>query len=177
MTEPLEIVGMGGSAVFSPDGRHRFRLDRWWEEDDSRRVVFVMLNPSIAGAHEDDQTIRKCVGFAKRTGFGRLSVVNLFSHIATQATDLVGYMDQQRLGSDPFIAGAANDADRIVLAWGSAPKGMKTEHAFRVNEVLTLLIAASRSPAPPFYCLGKTAAGYPRHPSRLPYATKMEKYS
>lgn len=179
MTEPVQIEGVGGSAVFSPDGRHRYRLDRWWDgapSDDSRRVVFVMLNPSVAGAHDDDPTIRKCIGFAKRNGFNWLSVVNLFSLVATQTTDLAATDERITPFTDGFVTAAAADAKRVVLAWGAPPRSIEEQHRFRTIRTLAALCRPETTPAPPFYCLGKTSAGYPRHPSRLPYSTPLEEY-
>jgi hypothetical protein len=73
--------GPGGpakSAVISPCGLYRYRLTRTW---DAVRwsAAFVMLNPSTADAVDDDPTIKRCVGFAKRWGCGGIVVANLFA--------------------------------------------------------------------------------------------------
>src|SRR5437588_2477108 len=82
-TDLLEPACSRGSAVFSPDGRYRYLLTRRLGR--SRRVAtFIMLNPSTADAINNDPTIRKCVGFARRWGCGLLQVVNLFALRATE---------------------------------------------------------------------------------------------
>jgi hypothetical protein len=52
-----------------------------------------MLNPSTANAEEDDPTIRRCVGFARRFNCGKLFVVNLFAYRATKRKDMLAARD------------------------------------------------------------------------------------
>lgn len=47
------------------DGPYRYWLTREWDAE-KPRVLFVMLNPSTGDHEEDDNTIKRCVGFAKR---------------------------------------------------------------------------------------------------------------
>jgi hypothetical protein len=58
-----------GWAEIDPTGQYRYLLGREWEPSKGR-VVFVMLNPSIADEKQDDPTLRKCVEFAKGGGSG-----------------------------------------------------------------------------------------------------------
>jgi hypothetical protein len=75
-----------GDAVFSADGRYRYRLTR--DLGGKTTVTFIMLNPSTADANLDDPTIRRCKGFAKDWGYGRLIIVNLFAFRATDPRDM-----------------------------------------------------------------------------------------
>ena len=59
------------SAELSEDGRYRYWLSRRLEMGE-RTVLFVGLNPSTADVQQDDPTIRKWVGFARRWGFNSL---------------------------------------------------------------------------------------------------------
>ena len=59
-----ESTSMHRTALFSPCGTFRYRLGRRWSE--GRTVAFVLLNPSGANEHVDDQTVRRCVRFAQR---------------------------------------------------------------------------------------------------------------
>jgi hypothetical protein len=167
-----KVEGIGGAALFSPDGRHRYRLDRDLVNDpdgNGGRLLWVMLNPSVAGAHEDDPTVRKCVGFARRMNFERLSVVNLYSLVSTDPADLADASDRITRQTDTVTVLAAAEADQIVVAWGSPPKGLDpTLHFFRVHRVLRLLRGKN------VVCLGRTKEGWPRHPSRLAYDTDLE---
>jgi hypothetical protein len=56
------------NATISPCGKYRYWLERKWGPGTPQ--VFVMLNPSTADASEDDPTIRRCMGFARREGAG-----------------------------------------------------------------------------------------------------------
>src|SRR4051812_28327830 len=66
---------MERSATFSEDRSRRFELVRDWRDEigaPQTTVLFGMLNPSKAGEHDDDPTVRKTIGFARRWGFGRV---------------------------------------------------------------------------------------------------------
>lgn len=79
MTATLEIKK---DATISDCGKYRYRLSRIWEP--GRPVAtFVMLNPSTADATNDDATIRKCMGFARRWNLGGIHVGNLFAYRAS----------------------------------------------------------------------------------------------
>src|SRR4051812_41324552 len=68
---------MNATAIFSRCGKYRYLLTRSWA--DGPTATFIMLNPSTAGAEQNDPTIRKCIGFAQRLGFGGLQAINLFA--------------------------------------------------------------------------------------------------
>lgn len=145
---------MTGSAIISPDGVYRYRLERTFEGNPNQRLVFIMLNPSTADASTDDPTIRRCIGFAKREGCGGLVVVNLFALRATDPTAL-------RAASDPVgpenysNLSDASYSGRVVAAWGAHPFA-----ATQGRKVAWALTLGDR----PLYCLGMTRAGAPRHP-------------
>jgi len=70
-------------ATFSTDRVYRYALWRVWDAALPSFVV-IGLNPSTADETENDPTIRRCIGFAKREGCGGLVMLNLF---AVRATD------------------------------------------------------------------------------------------
>ncbi len=147
---------MIGGALFSADGRYRYRLWRRW--DPSRRVIaFCMLNPSTADAERDDPTIRRCIGFARAWGRGGVEVVNLFALRATDPISLRDSSDPVGSENDRAIAAAARRARAVVIAWG-----MHGMLGARDREVLALLSRRTR-----LLCLGWTVQGQPRHPLYL----------
>ena len=113
-----------GDAVFSGCGRYRYRLTR--ELGGKLTLTVVMLNPSTADGSADDPTIRRCKGFAKDWGYGRLVIVNLYAFRATNPKDMwrLAHADRNRphlpLGN---IIGEDNDS-AISRAVGEARYGI-----------------------------------------------------
>lgn len=65
---------MKKNAVIDESGQYRYSLIREWDPD-KPKVVFIMLNGSTADAENDDPTLRRCIGFAQRWGFGSHIVI------------------------------------------------------------------------------------------------------
>jgi hypothetical protein len=152
-------------AMLSPCRRYRWRLWRVWDPS-KPKVVWVMLNPSVADAHADDATIRRCVGFAKQWGYGGIVVVNLFALISTDPKGLLGESNAiGRPENIEHIYAVIDDAPGlIVAAWGNnVPKGY--EH----HEESIISILRGRGAQ----CLGLTNSGRPKHPLRLNYNMKL----
>lgn len=145
------------SAYLSADGQYRYALHRRWGQGDP--LTFVMLNPSTADAEQDDPTIRRCVGFARRLGFDGLRVVNLYAFRATKPDDL--WRAEEPTGGDRNDdllreVGWLCRHSLVIAAWGVHAK------PDRVAQVLAF---------PHWHrveCLGLTKAGAPRHPLYLP---------
>ena len=78
---------MISKAEFSLDGHFRYSLSRIWENK-LPKVLFIMLNPSIANSKKNDPTIRKIISYSKSWGFGGLYVGNLYSHISPYPKDI-----------------------------------------------------------------------------------------
>src|SRR5688500_18287560 len=72
-------------ATLSACGRYRYHLERRWA---THVLPIVMLNPSTADAEIDDPTIRRCMGFAKRDGYGGIAVCNLYALRSPSPDDL-----------------------------------------------------------------------------------------
>jgi hypothetical protein len=114
MTEPI--------AEFSPCRKYRYTLWRTWLEPliaqrTIRYVNFICLNPSTADETKDDNTIRKCVKFAKRWGYDALCVTNLFAYRATKPSDMKSQIDPVGPNNDFRLVSVAKDAALVVAAW------------------------------------------------------------
>jgi len=153
-TDGSLIAGLAGAA-FSADRAYRYVLTRTWDAT-APAVTWIMLNPSTADAMKDDPTIRRCKAFARREGFGGMSVVNLFGLRATDPRTLREHPDPVGPANDWFLRLHAQAAPRAVAAWGAhgALRG-------RVAEVAGMLAV---SPGVRLECLGVTKDGHPRHP-------------
>jgi hypothetical protein len=157
---------MSGGADLSDCGRYRYRLWRdGWDEEDDRACLFVMCNPSTANAVDDDATIRRCVGFCSRWGYGRLFVVNLFAFRSTDPRGLLTAADPVGPDNDVWIAAELKAASRVVLAWGSPSQpALRRLIAARVRQIMSFADFPPNTGR-----LGSCKDGSPRHPVRLPY--------
>jgi hypothetical protein len=109
------------SAIISPDGRYRYRLDRH-TPGAKHKVLWVMLNPSTADHEKDDPTIRKCIGFTERLGFKSLMVGNLATLRTPHPKELLSAM---RRGEDitgpdhlTHLKAMFEEATIAIAAWG-----------------------------------------------------------
>ena len=150
-------------AVISPCGTYRYLLTR--PVSSAGGVLgFVMLNPSTADALKDDNTIRKCMGFARQFGYGRLAVVNLF---ALRSTDpaLLKQFQGDIIGpkNNAYIEALAARADRLIGAWGNHGKLFKRDQAVRQ-------LLQQRQ----IYALGELSRdGQPKHSLYQPYDSEL----
>jgi hypothetical protein len=125
-----------------------------------------MLNPSTADASKDDPTIRKCVGFCERWGFGLLIVCNLFAFRSTAPKGLLSAADPVGPDNGIWLHQEARAADRVVLAWGSHA-GLKPLLSKQLEAIDRTLGRYSEKT----FTLGRCKDGNPRHPLMLAYST------
>ena len=149
MTQPMER-----HAIISPCGVYRYRLSRRWADGPS--CMFIMLNPSTADALQDDPTIQRCIGFAKREGCGAMDVVNLMAFRATKPVNLPD--GKSALGPDNayWVCRTADECrGPHIAAWGAHKKAERY-----AKGLLHVFSARGRD----LMCLKKTASGAPGHP-------------
>ena len=162
----LAPYGFDSGATFSPCRLYRYHLWRAWG-DREKRVAFIGLNPSTADETEDDPTIRRCIGFAKRWGFGAYDMLNLF---AWRSTDPMGIVRPDPIGvdNDATILRVAKSAGRVVLCWGSHKKlgHLVPERAVAVRALLASLSGRVGH-------LGRNHDGMEKHPLYLPNTTSF----
>ena len=170
------MVAMECGAIFSADRRYRYRLTR--RIDGGRgAVMFVMLNPSKADEVDDDPTIRRCRGFTKRWGYGKLYVVNLSPFMATYPADLAaGLPEPSDVQERNFrvIKETTAESDLVVVAYGNSVKNLERSDGARGRA--RLLTRSFADAGHELHCLGVTELGHPRHPVRLAYSTALEVY-
>lgn len=142
-------------AYFDSGGLYRYSLWRVWDAT-APKLAFIMLNPSTADAQINDPTIRRCISFAQTWGYGRLEVVNLFGLRTPHPQELRQAADPIGAQCDEYIQTAAQQADRIILAWGN------WGNFCRRDQAVIKLLASDK-----LYCLGFNQSGQPRHPLYL----------
>lgn len=143
-------------ATFSQDRRYRYALWRAWRPSEPR-VLFVMLNPSIADEVRDDPTQRRCRRFALDWGFGGYSVGNLFALVSTDPRALRAAGDPVGPGNDDALMRLHAEHDLTVAAWGAG--GRFRGRGKAVGEMLSRTGSLA--------CIGVCKDGSPRHPLYL----------
>lgn len=154
--------------------KYRYTLWRSWPIEDlvgfersaeTRAHEYLMvigLNPSTADDKQDDPTIRRCIDFAKRWGFGGLCMTNLFAWRDTKPENMKAasspIQPEGTRDNDKWLQHCADEAGMILAAWGT--HGDYLNRAKRVIEML-----------PPMKCLVKNADGSPKHPLYVPAST------
>ena len=154
------------NAKFSNDGKYRFWLRRFLSDAEKEKpiCVFVMLNPSVANAKNDDPTVRKCRQFAQNwrfgnSNFGSLEIVNLFAFVSFDPEKIRrGGAKMIGKNNDDWILRTCKKADLVVAAWGE-----NGEIQNRGKFVLNLLKRNGIKPK----VLGINQNGEPKHPLRL----------
>lgn len=154
VADALPLPDRSRGATFSPCRTFRYDLWRVWSEGPS--VAFIGLNPSTADETQDDPTIRRCIGFAKSWGFGRMHMLNLY---AFRSTDPMGLLPdlESKVGpdNDEVLLNVAGRCSFVIAAWGA--------FAFahdRGNRVARGVIGCSGQ----VLVLGRNQNGSPKHP-------------
>lgn len=161
--------GLYRDAMISPCRQYRYSLVRRWDRS-KPYLPFVMLNPSTAGATQDDPTIRRCMSFARREGCGGIVVVNLYAFLSPdpkrlrEVEDPVGPFNKRVIYDAAIVA--AEVGVPVICAWG-------------VNDITQAAggaLAEAREAGAKIMCLGKTSGGHPRHPLYVKGDQPLEAY-
>lgn len=162
---------LGRSAVISACGRYRYRLER--DVSDQGIVAAILgVNPSTADAKVDDQTIRKDMGFARRLGCRRIIKGNKFAFRATDVKALRTARDPIGPENDAYLGDIMQDADIVIVAWGSLSKLPK-----RLRSRWRTIVKIAGVFGKPLYCFGTAQDGQPRHTLMLSYDTPLIEWS
>lgn len=164
MLQGADVVTEGDArswACFSMDHTFRYLFGRQW---DACAPWFVcgMKNPSIAGGQEDDPTVRRVLGFARREHCGGILVWNAGARVATDPAEW--------LKSDDPVGPRNHEAIRAavkrpllavcVLAWGKPAN--KREAKILTSAKLTAVTFRRHRQIG-----AATKDGWPRHPLYL----------
>ena len=127
-------------------GDYRYTLTRVWDLS-LPTITFVLLNPSTADETQLDPTLKKCVKFAKRDGYGGMTILNLYAFRSPYPKVMNAAADPVGPDNDRVLAAATG---MVVAGWGTGA------HPARVAHALTLL--------PRLHALKITKDGHPQHP-------------
>ena len=158
----------GNGAELSPCGTYRYTLTRQWE--DGPCATWLMFNPSVADATEDDATIRKCIGFSKRWGYGRLIVVNLYAARSRDPKAVARMVNPVGGFNNYWIREALGESRQLICAWGCA------QHMPSINERIRDVMVIAQEKYVETVCLGRRLDSHPRHPLMLAYEIQREPF-
>lgn len=157
---------MKKKAVFSIDRKYRYFLKRSWDSS-KPSCCFICLNPSIADEINDDKMVTRCIKQAKIIGFGSIEMVNLFAYIDTNRNTFYSVSDPVGLNNDDYLLRSAKRCETVIVAWGN-----EGTYKNRSDEVLYTL----KNKGIEIFCLMKNLSGLPRHPGRMKYVEKLERF-
>lgn len=135
---------------------HRYLLWRHWSPY-GRVLPWIMLNPSTADAQQDDPTIRRCIDFSKRWGYGGMIVANLFAVRSPSPDAMVRTDDPIGPGNDRVLAAISRPLTMVVCAWGRlgrcGGRGAAVLQQIRHNLAVPMCLGLNgdRSPKHPLY--------------------------
>lgn len=158
------------SAVLSPCGRYRYRLDREINLMGLQgiTIAYFGVNPSTADATVEDATTRRWMGFAAREGASRYIAGNPFAFRSKSVRALANAQDPVGPDNDAHIAQIIADADLLVPCWGARAKVPRRLHG-RLDALLNTLKASGK----PVKVFGWSQTGDPLHPLFLAGSTPL----
>lgn len=165
MSEQLALFNDLSGAVFSDCMLYRYNLWRVWNQE-APRLLWCMLNPSTADHTKNDPTIRRCIDFSKRLGFGSTEIVNIFAFRSTDPKLLFTQLDPIGVKNDAAIRTARARCSKVICAWGE--HGVLLDRGARVNELLKEF--------GPVFCLKRNTSGAPGHPLYIKGDTQPIEY-
>lgn len=158
-------------AAISDCRLYRYTLFRKWAGIDRLPVMWLMLNPSTADASLDDPTIRRCIAFSKRWGYGAMWVGNLYAWRATDPKGIRLSRDPEGIWNRDRLQSMASSSEKVIAAWGNHGAAAGAEY-------LAHILPKTHGG---FWHLGLTNSGQPKHPlargkSFIPYDTQLQEW-
>lgn len=155
--------GVTGTAIWGgPKDCYRYRVayrnTRW--EPFGRTLAIIMMNPSTASHLWFDPTLRKCWKFAEQRCFSTMIIGNVFAYRATDQKRLAQVDDPIGPQNDAILLGIADEADIVVLGYGTPQIPRLRERGPQVARMLR-----DAGVAPHVFELSKF--GVPKHPLYL----------
>lgn len=147
-------------AVFSDDHMHRFLWKRVWDKTKPIATV-IMLNPCESDGIITDTTTSLVINnVARLENFGGVAIVNLYSMLTSKLNfKWNADSDLNHEENDGYIMKAAEEASKVILAWGRAEDTNK-----RVEERAGELIKKLSKYKDKLYVISDGAGRYGMHP-------------
>lgn len=156
-SKPPWPKGSKVDAKFSDCGRYRYALSEIWDRD-LPLVMFLMMNPSVAGIEHADPTLIRTGRYARAWGYGGQLVGNIHAYRLTESKLLAKVQEPVGPKNDATLLHMAKKAEIVVLAYGLPPMPLRA----RAATVVQMLGATVK-----LKYLALTKDGTPKHPGRL----------
>ena len=136
---------------------NRYQLWRIWNQE-KPLILFILLNPSKADDKNDDKTVKKLIGFAKKFEFGGFYLGNLYSMVSTTPSPDNFIKDETR--NIKHIQIMKKKCKKIIIGWGN----LGTYPCWLLDNLSETM------------CLGINKNRTPKHPLYLSYKTQLINY-
>lgn len=147
------------SARFSPCTLYRYTLEEIWDPE-LPLVMWLLMNPSVAGLDHADPTLRRTGEFSRRWGCGGQLVGNVHAYRVTAQKRLLEIDDPAGPENDAALVAMARRAGVVMLAYGQPPKPLRARSA--------AVVALLRATGAKLFALRLSKDGSPYHPLYLP---------
>jgi hypothetical protein len=155
MANAHESSSVRSEAVFSPCRQYRYWLCREWGIA-APFGVFLLHNPSVAGAFWIDPTLAKCNNLAVQWGWRGFGVVNLWPNVSSRINPRITIPSAITAENAVWLTRARKLADIFVIGTGS-----------RVSKrAVAALIRHLQLPGP-FHAIDTNNGGTFLHPARV----------
>jgi hypothetical protein len=160
-SKPRWSVGSTITARFGGENDcYRYELAEMWDTA-LARLMWLMMNPSVAGIDHADPTLLKTGTFARSWGYGGQLIGNVHAYRATDSKRLLTVNDPVGPENDAALLDMAARSEIVVLAYGKPPKPLRP----RAARVVQMLQEAGATLT---YLKLSEVDGTPWHPLYLP---------
>lgn len=151
-----------GTAQFSPCKLFRYTLEReFLDVEGSRRIAWLMLNPSTATGEKNDPTVNRTCIWSHAWGFRYSTVINMYAFRSPRPADLWKADDPIGPLNDETIRWVVSKAELVICAWG-----VHAKRGGRAKQVIDDLLDRGTPPSK-LKALVLTKDGIPGHPLYL----------
>jgi Uncharacterized protein conserved in bacteria len=142
---PPFVWKKGVRAEIDQTGKYRYLLELPFRQVPKKKALVILKNPSIADGQAGDQTANRVAKYLYLKGYDKVTLANLYAYRSPEPKDLVAMSKKWGIDAvigphnDAAITVAAQEADLIILAYGTPPGSFKADYDRRISQVKTLL--------------------------------------
>lgn len=120
----------------------RYLLEIPFKNKGVKKVLVILKNPSKANKSLSDLTIDRVLTFCHNEGYGKVYIMNLFSHYSTKPNGITQLIDDGRYSeavgdkNDSILKEVLGMVDEVIVAWGGNSIRRKYYYIKRINEVV-----------------------------------------